>query len=152
MEAKGATAVLKYLQLQADLLPPVTHTLQQAARVDLWATRGAALAYTQVRRVDREGCTQNPLHYSSSATACGGHFGPSKYPTSIENQFTPCKNILYRCIPCILLLWLVLLWSVWASGVNPRNQPISVEGSGEERGQKLDSLAAFAIPIVSALS
>ena len=59
MEAKGATAVLKYLQLQADLLPPVTHTLQQAAQVDLWATRGAALAYTQVGFADREGSTQH---------------------------------------------------------------------------------------------
>ena len=49
MEAKSATAVLKYLQLQAPLLPPVTHTLEEAARGDLWATRGAALAYTQVR-------------------------------------------------------------------------------------------------------
>ena len=55
MEAKSATAVLKYLQLQADLLPPVTRTLQQAAQVDLWATRGAALAYTQVRSERREG-------------------------------------------------------------------------------------------------
>lgn len=49
MEAKSATAVLKYLQLRAPLLSPVTRTLQEAARVDLWATRGAALAYTQVR-------------------------------------------------------------------------------------------------------
>ena len=48
MEAKSATAVLKYLQLQAPLLPPVTHTLEEAARANLWATRGAALAYTQV--------------------------------------------------------------------------------------------------------
>ena len=55
MEAKSATAVLKYLQLQADLLPPVTRTLQQAAHVDLWATRGAALAYTQVRSARGEG-------------------------------------------------------------------------------------------------
>ena len=52
MEAKSATAVLKYLQLQAHLLPPVTHILQQAAQVDLWATRGAALAYTQVQCAD----------------------------------------------------------------------------------------------------
>jgi len=48
MEAKSATAVLKYLQLQAPLLPPMTKTLQEAAQVDMWATRGAALAYTQV--------------------------------------------------------------------------------------------------------
>lgn len=48
MEAKTATAVLKYLQLQAPLLSPVTGMLQEAAQVDLWATRGAALAYTQV--------------------------------------------------------------------------------------------------------
>ena len=48
MEAKTATAVLKYLQLQAPLLPPVTEMLQEAAQVDLWATRGASLAYTQV--------------------------------------------------------------------------------------------------------
>ena len=58
MEAKTATAVLKYLQLQAPLLPPVTGMLQEAAQVDLWATRGAALAYTQVWAM-------------SSAASCG---------------------------------------------------------------------------------
>ena len=48
LEAKSDAAILKYLPLPAEQVGGVVDTLSQAAAAELWPTRAAALAFSQV--------------------------------------------------------------------------------------------------------
>ena len=48
LEAKSDAAILKYLPLPAQQVGGVVDTLSQAAAAELWPTRAAALAFSQV--------------------------------------------------------------------------------------------------------
>lgn len=48
MEAKSAAAILKYLPVTAELLPPVIETLTSLSSYHLWPARAAALVFVQV--------------------------------------------------------------------------------------------------------
>jgi hypothetical protein len=61
LEAKSVATRLKYVPIPQSMLPTVTSILLEAAACNLWPTRGAALAFAQVRFVQG---------YQSRGTCC----------------------------------------------------------------------------------